>query len=179
MDKKKTDDINVDELKLDLHRAIMPKGTVLYRIVPRGQDPLKPTGRACRFAKEPPHYTHEEYAAAVDLGTAALCGTGNLCFSPSIVTAQKETGSDMDGRETYKITLQADISVVDIESICKAAKVEKPYITEEQTEFWHKFYGRGVNGLRYPSAKNYEDYNIVIFPDNFSDYQKIFLTEKF
>jgi hypothetical protein len=172
------DDSNVDELNLDLHRVTVSRGTILYRIVSRGQNPLKPTGRACRFAKEPPHYTHEKYAAAVDLGTAILCGTGNLCFSPSVVTAQRETGSNMDGKEMYKITLQADISVVDIESICEAEKVAKPYIPEEQTELWHKFYGRGVNGLRYPSAKNHNDYNIVIFPDHFSDYRKVFLAEK-
>lgn len=178
MDKKKIDDIDVDALDLDLYPVTVSSGTILYRSVPKGQDPLKPTGRACRFAKEPPHYTPEKYAAAIQLGTATLCGTGNICFSPSIATAKKETGDNMDGREMYKITLQTDTSVVDIESVCKAEKIEKPYIFEEQTEFWHKFYGRGVNGLRYPSAKNYDDYNIVIFPDNFLDYRQIFLVEK-
>ena len=178
MDKKTVDDINVDQLNLNLYRVVALRETVLYRIVPEGQDPFKPTGRECRFAKQPPHYTPEKYTAAIELGIAALCGTGNLCFSPSVVTAQKKAGNNMDGREMYKVTLQADISVVDIDSICKAENVEEPYITEEQTEFWHKFYGRGVNGLRYPSAKEHDDYNIVIFPDNFSGYRNIFLAEK-
>lgn len=176
---KSVDDINVDELDLSLHRTAIPKGTVLYRITPRGKDPLKPTGKECRFAKEPPQYAPQKYEAAIDQGTAVLCGTGNVCFSLSLATVRKEVGKDLEGEETYKITLKSDIEVVDIDSICRAEGVGKPYITEERTEFWHRFYGRGVNGLRYPSAKNTEDYNIVIFPDNFPRYRDVFLAEKF
>jgi hypothetical protein len=177
MNHKNIDDIDIDEVDLNKHKIKLPSGTVLYRIVLKGADPLKPTGKASRFAKEPPGYNFEEYQAALENGTAIHVGTGSTCFCESIPTAISEVNHKLDDKDIWKITLKSSIELIDMDSICKELGVSKPY-TAERTEIWHKFYGKEVNGLRYESSKNPTDYNIVIFPDWFRGFRDIVVSEK-
>ncbi len=174
---KKIDDINIDNIELDKHKIVIPSGTALYRAVPIGTDPLRPTGKASRFAKEPPSYTFEKYQAALENGTAILVGTGANYYCETISTAVMEVGGVLKDKEIYKITLKSNIEVVDMDSICKSEGVSKPH-TGDRTEIWHKFYGKKVNGLRYESSKNLDDYNLVIFPDWCKNFRDIVEVEK-
>lgn len=178
MSSKKVDEINLDTIDLDKHKITIPAGTKLYRICRKGANPLKPTGKASRFAKEPPSYTFEKYQAALENGKAISIGTGANYFCVSLPTAIQEVGGDTKDKEVYMITLKLDIEIIDMNSICKAEGISKPYITEERAGIWHKFYGKKVNGLRYESSKNPADYNVVIFPDWFKEFKNIVVVEK-
>jgi len=74
--------------------------------------------------------------------------------------------------------LLSDIEVINIDSICMSEGIIEPYINEERGEFWHKFYGKKVKGLKHKSAKNPNDYNLVIFQDLFPDFKNIVKKEK-
>ncbi len=176
--KKTIDDINLDQVDLSKHLKIIKAGSVWYRIVDKGRDPLIPTGIKSRFSKEPPGFSPEKYKIAWDAGCSIHIGTGSTCFCQSINTAKKETGENLGGKEIYRITLTYDIEVVDIDSICKAEEISKPYITEERKEFWHNFYGKKVKGLIHESSKNPRDYNLVIFQDLFQTFKELVAVEK-
>lgn len=178
MNNKKVDEINLDAIDLNKHKTTIPTGTMLYRIVAAGADPLKPTGKTSRFAKQPPGYTFERYQAALENGKAILVGTGANYFCESLPTAIQEVGGDVEGKDVYTIILKSDIEIIDMDSVCKAEGVSKPYISEERSAIWDKFYGKKVNGLRYESSKNYADYNIVIFPDWFKEFKNIVVVKK-
>jgi hypothetical protein len=177
--KKKTiDDIDVSSLDLSKHILILPAGSIWYRIVDKGQDPLEPTGKAGRFSKEPPHYTPTLYKIVRRIfGNASLVGTGSTCLCTAIATAQLEVGGSLEGKSVYRITLLSDIEIIDIDSICKSEGIDQPYITEERSEFWHRFYGRKVRGLHHQSAKNLKDYNLVIFQDWFPKFKSVIKKE--
>lgn len=177
MNKKMIDDIGINKINLDKHKIKIPSGIELYRIVPKGADPLKPTGKASRFAKEPPGYTFKKYQAALENGTAIHVGTGATCYCEAIPTAILEVNNKLEDKDIWKITLKSDIELIDMDSICKAEGVSKPYAAE-RTEIWHNFYGKKVNGLRYESSKNPTDYNIVIFPDWFKKIKEVVDVEK-
>ena len=172
MGNKKIDDINLDNIDLNKHKVVIFSGTKLYRITLKGLDPLRPTGKANRFASEPPGYTFEKYQTALQNGTAIIAGTGSNCLCTTVHTARLEIGPDQTNRETYMITLESDIEIVDMDSICEAEGISEPH-TGERTEIWHKFYGKKIKGLRYRSSKNPNDYNIVIFPDWFEEFNSI------
>ncbi len=176
MKDKKIDDIDLDSIGLNKHKAVVLSGTKLYRIVLKGTNPLKPTGKANRFASEPPGYTFEKYQAALQNGTAIITGTGSTSLCTTVRTARLEIGSDWINRETYMITLKSNIEIVDMDSICKAEGISKPYISD-RTKIWHKFYGKKIKGLRYRSSKNPNDCNIVIFPDWFKEFNNIVKVE--
>lgn len=179
MCQKTINDINLDNINLNEHITTIPAGSEWYRIVGTGQDPLKPTGRASRFATEPPQYTPEKYRTTLDMGLSAIAiGTGANCFCETLPTAFLEAGGNVGNRDVYKITLKSKIKVVDMDSICKTEGISKPYITNERTEIWHKFYGKEVKGLRFESSKNPKDYNIVIFSDWFPEFKDIIKVEK-
>lgn len=178
MSNKKVADIYLDAIDLDKHKITIPAGTKLYRIVSKGADPLKPTGKAARFAKEPAGYIFEKYQAALENGKAISIGTGASYFCESLPTAILEVGGNIENEDVYIVTLKSDIEIIDMDSICKSEGVTKPYITEERSEIWHKFYGKKVNGLRYESSKSPSDYNIVIFPDWFKEFKNIVVVEK-
>lgn len=178
MNSKEVDEINLDAIDLNKHKIIVPAGTMLYRIIPTGADPLKPTGKTSRFAKQPPGYIFERYQAALENGRAILVGTGANYFCESLPTAIQEVGGDVEGKDVYMITLKSSIEIIDMDSICKAEGISKPYISEERSEIWNKFYGKKVNGLRYESSKNPADYNIVIFPDWFKEFKNIVVVDK-
>ena len=177
MRKKKIDDIDLDSVDLSKHTKVIPSGTKLYRIVLKGIDPLKPTGKENRFASEPPGYTFEKYQAALQDDIAIITGTGSTSLCTTVRTARLEIGSDWVNRETYKITLISDIEIVDMDSICEAERIYERH-TGERTGIWHEFYGKKIKGLRYRSSKNPDDYNIVIFPDWFKEFHNIVKVEK-
>lgn len=162
---------------MNKHKIIIPAGTKLYRIVLKGTDPLKPTGKASRFAKEPPGYTIEKYQEAFEKGMSIPVGTGANCYCESLPTAILEVGGKVKNQDIYMITLKSDIEVVDMDSICRAEGISKP-ITKERNEIWHRFYGKKVRGLRFKSSKNPNDYNIIIFPDWFREFKDIVEVEK-
>ncbi len=178
MCKKRVEDIDVDTIDLAKHEVTIYAGTKLYRIVPKGIDPLKPTGKASRFAKELPGYSREKYALAYNLGHAVLFGTSAVCLSFTPATALLEIGGNNAASDTFEIILKEDIKIINMDSICEAENVSKPYITDERSEVWHQFYGRGVTGLKHESAKNPKDYNLVVFPDNFPKFLKIVIVKK-
>ena len=148
---KKIDDIDIDRVDLDKHKINISSGTELYRIVPKGVDPLKPTGEASRFAKEPSGYTFEKYQEALENGTAVLVGTGATYYCESMPIAILEVNNKLEDKDIWRVTLKSNIEVIDMDFICKAEGVPKPY-TAERTEIWHKFYGKKINGLRYESS---------------------------
>jgi len=178
MKKKTIDDINIDTIDLSKHLVTVHCGTKLYRIVHKGTDPLIPTGRESRFASQPPQYSPEVYKKALGMGTAISVGTGTSCFCESLATAKLEVGGHLQDKQAYEIILKSDITIVDMDSICRAEGINKPYITEERTEICHKFYGKKVKGLRYESSKNTKEYNIVIFPDWFPEFKSIVEVKK-
>jgi len=176
MAKKNLDDINLDSIDFNKHRITISRSTKLYRAVYKGADPLTPTGKKSRFATEPLGYTMESYQVAYERGVAVLAGTGTNCFCESLPAAILEAGGSLDDKDVYELIIKLDFDVVDMDSVCKAEGVGKPYITAERKEIWHKFYGRRIKGLRFESSKDYKVYNIVIFPDwfkEFKDYVKI------
>ncbi len=178
MNNKRVDEINLGAIDLDKHKITISAGTKLYRIVRKGADPLKPTGKASRFAKEPPGYSLEKYQEALEIGRAISVGTGASYFCEFLPTAISEVGGNIEGKDVYIMTLKSDIEIIDVDSICKAEGVNKPYISEERSEIWHKFYGKRVNGLRYESSKSPTDYNIVIFPDWFKEFKNVVIVKK-
>ncbi len=169
---KKFDDVSFDSIALSKHMVVISAGSEWYRIVGIGQNPLEPTGKASRFAKEPPQYSPEVYREAWKNGFSSLVGTSSTCFCQTVETARVEVGGDMLGKQIFKIKVLSDFEVVNVDSICKAENVAEPYINDDRTEFWHKFYGKKVKGLRFRSSKKYSDFNIVIFQDWFSDFDK-------
>ena len=121
MNSKKVDEINLDTIDLNKHKTIISTGTILYRIVPTGADPLKPTSKTSRFAKQPPGYTFERYQAALENGKAILVGTGANYFCESLPTAIQEVGGNAEDKDVYTITLKSDIEIIDMDSICKSS----------------------------------------------------------
>jgi hypothetical protein len=174
------DDFNFDGINFNKHKITILKGAVMYRFCHKGSDPLKPTGKASRFASEPGGYTFEGYSQAFDKGVtnAILVGTGSTYFCETIPTACLEVGSTQK-KDLYKITLKKDIELINIDSICESIGVDKPYITEERHPFFHKFYGiKKVNGVYLESAKNPIHHNYVIFLDKFPEFRNIVEKEK-
>ena len=109
--------------------------------------------------------------STVSSGTAGCC----VCEAREVV--QLEVGG-FENKDLYKITPLFDIEVVDLDKICEAEGVKKPYMPEDHTPFFHLFYGKKINGLRYPSVKDQSKYNIIFFPDWFKEYRSAFKKEK-
>lgn len=173
---KKLNDIDVKNLDLSLHKILITSGTVLYRVVKEGRDPLTPSGKECRFAKEPPQYNPAKYAEAYKIGQASAVGTGATCFTFVYSVALQE--SYAENPVGYKVTLNTDIEAVDMDLVCAAEGVVKPYTTEDRDGIWHEFYGRKIKALRYESLKDNKQYNLVMFPDWIKDFKNIFTIER-
>lgn len=178
MEKRILDDINLDKIDLNQHKKIILAGSVWYRLVHKGTDPLKPTGKASRFACEPPGYSLEKYSKAFDEGIAISAGTGSTYFCEVINVARAEV-SNPEKRDAYKVTLKSDIEVIDIDHICIAEGVGKPYISEVRHPIFHQFYGKnGVMGVYLESAKDYKFHNLVIFIDKFPKFRDMVYIER-
>ncbi len=175
---KSLNDIDINKIDLNKHKIIIPKGTALYRVIEKGRDPLIPSGKECRFAKEPQQYTPEKYAEEYKQGHGALVGTGNICGSFCLEVAIKESGGYVKNPVTYKITLKLDIEAVNMDSICVDEGIPKPYITEDREGVWHEFYGEKVKAIRYESLKDNANYNLVMFPDSIDDFANMFIVEE-
>lgn len=173
---KSINDIDINNIDLNLHKVAVPAGTILYRVVENGRDPLTPSGRECRFAKEPPEYTAAKYAEAYKRGRASFVGTGNICVAYDYYVAVQE--SYARSPVVYKMISNANIDAIDMDSICAAEGVPKPYITEDRDGVWHEFYGRKIKALRYESVKDNTQYNLVMFPDWIENFQSIFTIER-
>lgn len=174
---KNLNDIDINKIDLNEHKIPIPAGTILYRVVEDGRDPLMPSGKECRFAKEPPQYPGpEKFALAYKQGRASFVGTGNICVAYGYCIAVQE--SDAKNPVVYKLTLNRCVDAIDMDSICAAGGVLKPYITEDREGIWHEFYGKNVKALRYESLKNSKEYNLVMFPDWIENFESIFTVER-
>ncbi len=170
---KTVDDIDIDNMDLSKYKFIIPAGTKWYRTVLKGEDPFLPTGKASRFASEPPGFTVGGYRSALANGQTVTAGTGADYFCEAIDTSVFEASGNLNDKDVYAVILKSDIELIDIDAICKAEGVSKPYMPEERTAVWHKFYGKKIKGLRVESAKDHSHYNIVIFPDWFLEFKKL------
>jgi len=110
----------------------------------------------------------------VRLGTQAH--TGATCYSNTPVTACLEVG-DLKDKDLYKIILKSNIEVVDLDSICKAEGINKPYMPKDHTPFFHKLYGKHIKAFSFESAQNSNDYNLVLYNDWFKEFPQLVETE--
>lgn len=163
---KKLEDIDLDKVDFDKYKITVYAGSKFYRIVHQGTDPLAPTGRWSRFVSQPMGFDPSK----VRIGTQAH--TGATCYSNTPITACLEVG-DLTGREMYQITLKSDIEAVDLDSICMAEGISKPYMPKDHTPFFHKLYGKHIKAFRFESAQNSNDYNVVIYNDWFKEFPNL------
>lgn len=174
---KSLGNININSLDLGRYSTVISAGTTFFRVVELGRDPLVPSGKESRFAKEPTQYPGpEKFASLYAQGSASVVGTGNICVAHNYYVAVQE--SDAKNPVGYKLTLNTQIDAVDMDSICSAEGVSKPYITEDRDGIWHEFYGKRVKALRYESLKNKGEYNLVLFPDWIPNFNSIFVVER-
>lgn len=165
---KTVDDIDLNKVDFAKHKLTFHSGTVLYRIVHAGTDPLQPTGRYSRFVTEPMGFEPSK----VLLRVPGYAHTGAACYSPCLVTACLEA-RDLKNKDIYKITLKSDIEINDLDSICLTENVSKPYMPKEWTDFFDSLYGYHLKGLRFESAQNSYEYSIVIYHDWFKEFPSI------
>ena len=150
---------------------MLPNGTELFRIVLENQGPFKPTGIATAWASEPPSFDAQGYAEG-------LCaGTGATYFARSRSTAEKEV-EDLKGKVIWKITVQRAIELPDLDEVCRAQGISKPYMTETREPLLHQFYGKRIKGLICESRKDENGYTVVIFNDWFPDFPGYVQREK-
>jgi len=178
-DEKSVDDIKLDQIDFKKHMITMRSGEEWYRVVRKGDDPLLPTGKPNRFVSTPSNFDIIEFQNKFRLGdpTASLLGTASTIACKTTEIALLESHLNLLGADVYKITFKSNVELVDMDSICKAEGVNKPY-TKGRTEIWQKFYGKKIKGLRYESSKDFSVYNIVIFRDWFKDFESVVKVEK-
>jgi len=172
---KKLDDINLSKIDINKHTFILKAGTILFRVIIGTYDPRIPTGQENRCAKNPNNVTPQQYQTFFLDGHGAVCGTGNVFFSLTEITASKEvkkrySADKLSLAVAHKIILNKDIPVVDTISICSSEGVD-PTPGEDQ-QFWHYFYGPPIRAqaLKLKSSVDPGGENIVFFPDNIPDY---------
>lgn len=85
--------------------------------------------------------------------------------------------SDAKNKVLWKLTLKTSVDAVDMDSICAAEGILKPYITEDQEGVWKQWYGMHIKALRYESLKDKNEYNVVMFPDWIENFKYMFSVE--
>ncbi len=164
--------LNFDKIDFTKHKITIGPGTKLYRSVPPGAYPLKPTGREMRFVTEPPGFEPASYVPGV-----VAMGTGALCFSFSLGVSRLET-KEKEIKDEYEITLNSDIEVHDLDSICEEQGVKKPYMSYLKEGDFTEFYGKRIKSLRYESKQDPQGYNVVIFHDWFPEFTSLVSLKK-
>ncbi|MBI3316445.1 MAG: hypothetical protein HYZ85_00375 [Candidatus Omnitrophica bacterium] len=174
---KNLSDIDIDKIDLNLHKMTMQAGTIFYRVVDDGIDPVIPSGLYSRFSSQPSQYPGpKEFASLYENGQAIGVGTASTCVTYKVHVALQE--SDAKNKVLWKLTLKTSIDAIDMDSICAAEGVPKPYINEDREGIWKKFYGKHIKALRYESFEDKNEYNAVMFPDWIEDFQNTFLKER-
>jgi hypothetical protein len=161
---KKMEQLNLDNVDLGRHEKTIPAGTRLYKVWPKGYDPLLPTGAPNRLVSRAKDIPIGEFQELFKAGKAYVQGTSVGFLSLELSGAILEEGG-LEGRDVHKITLKETIKVINIDSICEAEGIDKASC-KERTLAWHQFYGKGIKALCYPSSKNERYHHIAIYYDN-------------
>jgi len=164
-------------MDLSPHMIVIPMGTFFYRVVEEEQKPLIPTGKKSRFVSESTQYTNpEDFAKSYTEGRTIFTGTAATCVAYDWSVAYKE--SKATNKVICKLTLNANINAVDMDSICAAEEISKPYMIADHDGAWQHFYGKEVQAVHYESLEDKTRYNLTLFPDWIPNFKSLFTEEK-
>lgn len=183
------EDIEGDRVDFKRFQVIINPGYVLYRLVDKNEDPLRPTGRKGRFVSEPDNFSFEEYRRAYyqELWESMpALGTGAFTGSVRPYTPMKEVDMPQD-KDFYALTLTKDVRVHDFETMRKSMRISLVSCKERHPAY-QLFYGKRLEGVIFRSAQEYSvsyypgenqpEYNLVIFTDWLDDYKSYFNVRK-
>lgn len=167
-------DIETNKSDFTKHKFTFRKGTIWFRFVYPGNNPIIPTGLETRFVSQSPDFIFGLHRPTEFIGST--CSTAATGYLQTYSLAFKEA-DNADIKDQYKITLLEDIELTDMDSICKARRVPKPYMTKDWHPVFDLFYGQQIKGLRCESAEDQSDYTFVIYHKWFPEFEKIIKTE--
>ncbi len=174
---KSVTDIDIKNMDLSPFMIAINSGACFYRAVRKDQHPLIATGVDSRFASEPEGFPGLfVFSDLYTKGQHSSTGTASTCVAYRKDVAVVE--STAENKVLYKLTFHGSIYAVDMDLICAAVGIPKPYMTANHSGSWQEFYGKMVQAVHHESFKCKTHYCLNFFPDRIPNFKSLFTIEK-